>query len=92
MGKEPLVFVNAYAVERCYGGPEEGGWWYNRYDCLETYPTREKNAETVKEYLESEYENVAHGNIYSVLGGKELQVYVESKPAESATTETPRYE
>ena len=21
--------VTTYCVERCYGGPEEGGWWYN---------------------------------------------------------------
>ena len=22
--------VNVYSVGRAYGGPEEGGWWYNR--------------------------------------------------------------
>ena len=24
-----MLFLNVYAVERVYGGPEEGGWWYN---------------------------------------------------------------
>ena len=23
------IYVNVYLIERCYGGPEEGGWWYN---------------------------------------------------------------
>lgn len=22
-------WVNEYILDRCYGGPEEGGWWYN---------------------------------------------------------------
>ena len=25
-----LMLVTLYAVERCYGGPEEGGWYYDR--------------------------------------------------------------
>jgi hypothetical protein len=24
-------YVSVYRVDRCYGGPEEGGWWYKRY-------------------------------------------------------------
>ena len=23
-------FVSVYRTRRCYGGPEEGGWWYDR--------------------------------------------------------------
>jgi hypothetical protein len=26
--KDPC-FINAYIIHRRYGGPEEGGWWYN---------------------------------------------------------------
>lgn len=25
------VWVSVYRHSRCYGGPEEGGWWYDRY-------------------------------------------------------------
>jgi hypothetical protein len=25
-------FAGAYHAQRVYGGPEEGGWWYNIYD------------------------------------------------------------
>lgn len=24
------AYVSVYHRERCYGGPEEGGWWYDR--------------------------------------------------------------
>lgn len=24
-----MKYLNAYAVSRAYGGPEEGGWWYD---------------------------------------------------------------
>lgn len=92
MSQKPLVFVNVYAVERCYGGPEEGSWFYNHYSCLETYPTREENAEAVEEFLENQYEDEAYGDISSVLGGQEITVRIEDKPAESATREKPRYE
>ena len=29
-------FVTAYRVTRHYGGPEEGGWWYDWYAPLES--------------------------------------------------------
>lgn len=24
-------YLSLYTVNRCYGGPEEGGWWYDAY-------------------------------------------------------------
>lgn len=32
------VYVNAYLTNRAYGGPEEGGWWYDTGDLLATKP------------------------------------------------------
>lgn len=26
---EPVVFLSVYELDRNYGGPEEGGWWYD---------------------------------------------------------------
>jgi hypothetical protein len=32
-----FISVAAYTTDRCYGGPEEGGWWYDEgYRCDET--------------------------------------------------------
>jgi hypothetical protein len=28
----PAYFLGLYQVELCYGGDEEGGWWYTTYD------------------------------------------------------------
>jgi hypothetical protein len=25
-----ITYVGIYHIERLYGGPEEGGWWYNQ--------------------------------------------------------------
>lgn len=30
------MFVTRYKVTRHYGGPEEGGWWYDRSEADET--------------------------------------------------------
>jgi hypothetical protein len=87
-----MVYVNVYSIERCYGGPEEGGWWYDWYECLETYPCRNINAETLQEELEKEYDHIREGDISSVLGGTDLAVYIEEKPAESQTKGRPYYE
>ncbi len=32
-------YVNLYAVERVLGGPEEGGWYYDRGTYVESIPT-----------------------------------------------------
>ena len=32
---ERTLFVNVYQEERCYGGAEEGGWWYTSKTPLE---------------------------------------------------------
>jgi hypothetical protein len=28
---EGHTLVGIYSVQSCYGGPEEGGWWYDEY-------------------------------------------------------------
>lgn len=35
-----ILYVNAYAVNRSYGGPEEGGWWYNSGSPLASIPVK----------------------------------------------------
>lgn len=47
------VYVSLYRVDRCYGGPEEGGWWYNHYS-LESYQfcNSRQQAEKIKEKIE----------------------------------------
>ena len=89
---EKMVYVNIYAVTREFGGYEEGGWYYDHLECIESVPVRNKNSDVMKEEMEKEYEHIKDGDISSVLGGTALAVYIESKPKESETTEIPQYE
>jgi hypothetical protein len=33
-----ILYLNAYEVTRHYGGPEEGGWWWNLFTPLASVP------------------------------------------------------
>ena len=51
----PLFYVTIYKVTRCYGGPEEGGWTYDRTDHLASRPVRNlQHAQTVWKALRAE--------------------------------------
>jgi hypothetical protein len=100
MGKK-FKCITAYAVTRHYGGPEEGGWWYNWYTPIKTvalpksYQRSNNRASkailsrvsTIKEELDT----VNEGDIYSVNGGVLLDVIVELFKHEFASTEQPHY-
>ena len=92
-GPPPSIWVNVYFIERKYGGPEEGGWYYNWYTCVESVEC--KNEEEVEEMvskLKDKYEDENFGNIYSVLGGQKVKVLEESYVAESHSMYRPQYE
>lgn len=85
-----MKFVTAYEVTRHYGGPEEGGWWYNWYTVIDTIgPTNEPAA--MVEWFQNRYSDHATGDIYSVLGGVTVSVIIEDEPAENKSTERPHY-
>jgi hypothetical protein len=44
------------------------------------------------EYMESEHAEKRYGNIYSVLGGEDVELRWEESPSESETKERPHYE
>lgn len=77
-------FVTVFAVTRHYGGPEEGGWYYDHHYPLKTI-VLDGNAsdEKVKEVcdrLYDEYSNEEEGDIGSVLGGVAIDVYETDIP------------
>jgi len=91
---DEIVFVNVYTVRRKYGGPEEGGWWFNWYECVEVIPVQNQYSEQMREILYEKYINseLKYGDIYSVLGGQDIAVYIEEHPKQSETRERPVYE
>tara|TARA_R110002020_G_scaffold215083_1_gene422209 strand:+ start:3012 stop:3404 length:393 start_codon:yes stop_codon:yes gene_type:complete len=129
MSERRLKYVNAYSVTRHYGGPEEGGWWYNRGyplasvpvvigppppwvpewwgkkadgSCaypdgghIERYPEMSEADESALKSkvaeLEALFDDVAEGDISSVLGGTEVYVQWEDESASPWPEETPYY-
>jgi hypothetical protein len=89
---EHMGFVNVYEVTREYGGPEEGGWYYNSLRCIEAIPVRHSNSYEMVRWAKEQYKHIKHGNIYSVLGGSELEVMWEENPCDSETQNRPYYE
>lgn len=87
-----LKWVNVYEVTRHYGGAEEGGWWYNQYNPIERKLVLRKNAEAHREFMQEQYAECVEGNIYSVLGGTDIAVWVEDKRGQLEPSSRPHYE
>lgn len=85
------VYLNVYDVTRHYGGPEEGGWWYNAGELVETIETTEEKCDEVRAQLLEKHKDRNYGDIYSSLGGVLLEVQVDDVPGENWPTERPRY-
>lgn len=86
-------FLTAYEITREYGGPEEGGWYWDNFVPVESILV-ESEDEAEKEFLRlwDKYGSNAWGKLYSVLGGMEVRICIEDFMAENQTTERPRYE
>lgn len=80
------TFVNVYLVDRAYGGPEEGGWYYNYGEIQVSYGFKgqsrrsRKKAEKLREKLENgEFSNKGRKPIWSVNSRGEYRVNIEDK-------------
>jgi hypothetical protein len=97
--RKPKLYVNAYETDQAFGGPEEGGWWYEY-----GIPTGEPAATFFNE--ENAYafcrrmNDLAHaineaagpyGDFNSVLCEGALAYRVEQHPAEPYPQERPYY-
>lgn len=90
VGGEVTVFLNVYRLDRRYGGPEEGGWYYDHLSCVHTKEVSFSEIQKEKDALTKEY-GTGEGNISSVLGGYEIHIYAEDEPSKSETKERPYY-
>lgn len=90
-----LEFMNAYTVNRYYGGPEEGGWWYNAGEPLASIPFikgYEPTQKSLEEYLRNAIGWHSQFDLGSVLGHDRFDVSAEEAFASPYPKETPRYE
>ena len=86
--------ISLYHTTRHYGGPEEGGWWFN-WDSLEiSIPTmfEPQNIVNTAKMLVEKFGDKIGGDIYSVLGGTEGWIRIERISGSAESEEVPRYE
>jgi hypothetical protein len=89
-----IAYFSVYTTVRCYGGPEEGGWYYDA-DFLDYTIPFKYSAEAIPLMMEAETERVSelvYGDLNSVRGGQEAFIRIEAKAGEVVTTERPTYE
>jgi hypothetical protein len=95
------VYINVYDIERVYGGPEEGGWWYNtgdpvlsvRLDPKNGYESREellRRARVIERWLKHTYPTT--NRRFSVLGGEDYDIEIEDHTGRYFPQRRPRYE
>lgn len=79
-------------MDLCYGGNEEGGWWYDHYS-LETSIQAKNTPEEVAAAIAALEEEYPHAENYSsVLGGHSYIVFAEYHKGSHTTRIRPRYE
>ena len=59
-----MIYLNTYSAVDCYGGPEEGGWWYATYEPIASVPFDGDREDAFKEArsLNSYYHEVEKAN------------------------------
>lgn len=93
----PELFVNVYLHDRAYGGPEEGGWWYDTRSPEDEMCVRCDTPEQVEKELArlqawcDEENGCRNSNISSVCSEGRYEVCAEAWPAEGSPAYRPRY-
>lgn len=90
------MFVNVYEVDRCYGGPQEGGWYYDCGEVADSYElvggrNRKRMAERKRRQLQSEFCPRGGRSQRSYMRCK-YRVVVERQPGQPFPKQRPRYE
>jgi hypothetical protein len=91
-------YLNVYRVEQSFGGPEEGGWWYDVGEPLESVLVEnEEEEKQVKAKLESRYaadpsDRERMRGRTSAAGGYDISICTQYHFAEPFPKELPRYE
>ena len=90
-------YVNVYLIDRAYGGPEEGGWWYDYGEairCMGSFKTYSKavGVQCKVENLFVNKINKGRRSIGSVLSEGVYYVAIEHHPVENYPKVRPHYE
>lgn len=93
---ETLVFplhVTVTLDDRAYGGPEEGGWWYDTSHVIEHHYCQHRAIyDRVMVRMADQYDNRGRYPISSVCSDGEYRIHVGQRIPENYPTYRPRYE
>ena len=86
------IFISVYTVVRLYGGPEEGGWYYDHRTLMLTEcHFLDEGAKIRFQELKEKYSNEGKRPLSSVLSDGIYDVMYEFKSGTYATKERPVY-
>lgn len=89
-----MQYVNGYLVDRVYGGPEEGGWWYDAGQPVLSLRLPDEDAHAFAEALHDAFKvlNDTSRSRYSMIGTPDYVVMVEDEEAKPFPEVAPHYE
>ena len=89
-------YVNLYVYDRAYGGPEEGGWWFDVYELQNTTRVASKEeAESLQKVIQlacNEQNDNRNSDVNSVLSEGMYVVMIENHKGFHKPQERPYYE
>ena len=88
------MFVSKYLVSRHYGGPEEGGWWYDRWQfkCVMFEGSEERCEDYAASLRQETWPVDGTHDRFSVLGDEgDWVIATEDRPCELQSKERPYY-
>lgn len=87
--KSKRVIVSVYRVCRCYGGPEEGGWYYDAYEHLESKVVRPSQVKRIMGYFRDMFPSA---DLNSVMTMYDHYICREDVKGKYTTRKRPYYE
>ena len=86
------VFVAVVSISRHFGGPEEGGWWYDwrNVESVERFDNPRRARRMARRIAREEARYAPRHNRYSVLGGTDVEVLRARSLAEVDSWQTKR--
>jgi hypothetical protein len=82
-------WVNVYEQSECYGGSEEGGWYYTCYTLVACFPLSHFQGFTPASLADI---SIGATELVEAMGKKADCIRLEALPAQSVTLSRPRYE
>lgn len=87
-------WVNVYEVSLCYGGPEEGGWYYDIGTPLASVPFQNYTERSeIEAHIRRMYPDIGKKSMRHLSSGpSDIELSIEDHMAEAYPTTRPHYE